>query len=519
MKLIKRFFVSLILDLNIILTLSLLFYLLIQYLLNIDFIFILVPVAILYYLLPCIILKKPLVYYLLFQNNDTNISFKNKRRKTILLLLGFNIVAYTSLALLNNTYKANYNIAGFNYYPYNVHLKVDKDVQEKIDFINNTNQSPKEYIFELFKTNDVVILGERLHPEMTQWDLIYDIVSDKRFIDSIGNLFTEYGAFDYQYLADEYFTTKYSSEIELDKATSNLLRHFYGDWEKTNIFHFFKKVNKLNQTLPDSLKIKEHFTGNNLYPNNIKTNKEFLENCKITERTYDSMMAVNVINPFKKIKKESNRKKCLVITNFRHSFDENKKGFDGKKPKKFKNEASYILKEFNGRSVNVLIHSNCLKTKTSMYWLRPTNNSSWDKAFEKCGNKSIGFNLEKSPFGEDKFDMIGKYKDTKYKDVATGYIFYKSRFDWWFQIMPPYRMDNFEKEYTRRSLLEGVSKEKIEREILFYKNDNNIFVPMPIMTLMTYSYPNRIIILYQFLSIIGTFILLVLLLKCVINIK
>ena len=184
-------------------------YYLLQLVCNTNFNYILLVVASLYYLLSYFILKKSIFKYL----------FNNVRKKTKVLLMGVNIVLYLLIMLLNNTHNSKYSFLGIDYYPYNVHLKVDKDVQEKIDFINNTNQSPKEYIFELFKTNDVVILGERLHPEMTQWDLIYDIVSDKRFIDSIGNLFTEYGAFDYQYLADEYFTTKYSSEIELDKAS------------------------------------------------------------------------------------------------------------------------------------------------------------------------------------------------------------------------------------------------------------------------------------------------------------
>jgi len=143
------------------------------------------------------------------------------------------------------------------YYPYNVHLASDKDIKEKVEFINNTDKSAKDYVIELFDTYDVVILGERLHLENTQWDLIYDIVSDERFYSKVGNIFTELGSVDYQYLADEYMAKTYSSEVELDKATTKLVYVADGFTEKINYFNFFKKLYKLNLTLPDSLKIRE----------------------------------------------------------------------------------------------------------------------------------------------------------------------------------------------------------------------------------------------------------------------
>ncbi|HET9825741.1 MAG TPA: hypothetical protein VFP87_10410 [Chitinophagaceae bacterium] len=60
-----------------------------------------------------------------------------------------------------------------------------------ISFLNNQTTSAKDYILNLFKNHDIVIVCERNHDEFTQYDLILDIVNDKRFIQTVGNVFTE----------------------------------------------------------------------------------------------------------------------------------------------------------------------------------------------------------------------------------------------------------------------------------------------------------------------------------------
>ena len=46
---------------------------------------------------------------------------------------------------------------------------------------------------ELFDKYDHVILCERHHQEMTQDDMIFDLITDKRFVDKVGVVFTEIG--------------------------------------------------------------------------------------------------------------------------------------------------------------------------------------------------------------------------------------------------------------------------------------------------------------------------------------
>ena len=47
-------------------------------------------------------------------------------------------------------------------------------------------EDPIEYVFNLFETPDVVILGERDHRDVTQYELINKLIADHRFAERIG---------------------------------------------------------------------------------------------------------------------------------------------------------------------------------------------------------------------------------------------------------------------------------------------------------------------------------------------
>ena len=71
--------------------------------------------------------------------------------------------------------------------------KHDKKIDKYIDFLKKNNSSAKDYVLDLFKKNDLVILCERDHRENTQYDFISDLISDPRFVKNVGNVFTEIG--------------------------------------------------------------------------------------------------------------------------------------------------------------------------------------------------------------------------------------------------------------------------------------------------------------------------------------
>ena len=426
----------------------------------------------------------------------------------IVSVLLFYLFSFVGIKSLNNAYPCYTKYAGFHYYLYNKHYPYNDHLKTKTDFIKNQNTSPKEYIFNLFEKYDIVILGETGHEEMTQWELFYDIVSDERFISNVGHVFTEFGSNEHQYLSDEYFTTQYESETELKKATINLLRYegVIEFWSCQNIFEFFKKVNLLNQTLPDSLKIKEYFTDVYAFGEGVKNTEDYTK--KILKR--DSMMANTVIKRFEDIQKESNRKKCLVIMNYRHSFN-----YSNLQPvEKLRDATSYIFHHFPHITANVLIHRHAIKFPLLD---EPINKSTWDKAFDLCENKPVGFDFKGTPFGNDYFDLFmgwGRRDTITFKDIYTGYIFYKPLSEYWFQTGIPNAFDDFEDEYKRRFLLRRGSlayveqvMESIEDTRINYANDSSY--------ILHYIYNNIEVTIYLIFFLLGNAVVVFILLYTV----
>ena len=60
-----------------------------------------------------------------------------------------------------------------------------------IDFLQCQNTSAVDYVFELFEKYDIIILGERDHRDMSQYQFVSEIISDRRFIQNVGHIFTE----------------------------------------------------------------------------------------------------------------------------------------------------------------------------------------------------------------------------------------------------------------------------------------------------------------------------------------
>jgi len=57
----------------------------------------------------------------------------------------------------------------------------DKAIGKYVQFLQQQKQTPVDYVMSLFQTYDLVVLCERSHPEVTQYDLIYELAADKRF--------------------------------------------------------------------------------------------------------------------------------------------------------------------------------------------------------------------------------------------------------------------------------------------------------------------------------------------------
>jgi len=333
------------------------------------------------------------------------------------------------------------------------------------DFIKHKTQDPTDYVFELFKKYDVVVLSERFHPEYTQYELIFKIIKDKRFIKNVGNIFTEIGSVSFQDTLNTYLHTSFKNEDELNKSTAILQRNSDGVhplWSCTNHFDLLKLVNKLNNKLPDSSKI-------NWYYSDIPVNWE-----KMTRENYlkgytplkrDSIMAINIINHYKNNVLKEKRKKALVILNTNHGYGVlNQKTATGIS---WLDSAAtnYLMKALPGRIANVMMN-------TATYIFTPIQYGKWETAFKIAGNPDAGFNFKGSPFGDDKWDgFFLTPRSFTYKDVFTGYIFYKPLNQQFKEEGYPYEYVNFQDTLLRRASC--VNPQEVKKSHIFINQYNN----------------------------------------------
>lgn len=349
---------------------------------------------------------------------------------------------------------------------------INSETKKYADFINTHSQDPVDYVFGLFEKYDLVVLSERLHPEYTQYELITKIVNDKRFVDKVGNIYTECGSISFQDTLDTYLKTNFPDEDSLNKATAFLQRNsnaIWPLWSNTNLFDFLKHVNKLNSNLIDSLKMHWYFTD-------IPVNWEVMTPSKYRElpqgNKRDKMMADHIIDVYKsKVERKERRKKGLVIMNTRHGYglirDNN-----GKKTNHISNQnntTAFLMDLLPGKVGNVMINTVSLRFYLCF---TPIQDGKWDRAFALSGNPDVGFDFQNSLFGRDRFDasVDNPSDELNYEDVFTGFIFYKPLEQQIEKTGFPYMFDNFEDSILRRAKCVSLSyAEGCKNEIENYK--------------------------------------------------
>lgn len=350
-------------------------------------------------------------------------------------------------------------------------------VEKYTDFLHQNKSDIKDYIFGLFKQYDHVILCERAHREMTQYDLIYDIVSDSRFVDSIGNLFTEIGCVDSREAYKKFVDKEYKSEEEVDSCLASFMtinQSVHLLWPNTNWFYFLKRLYYLNH-------------GKSRQVNLLFSDRDWIDRTELDSR--DSIMAENIISTLK----ADSLKKSLIIMNYRHAY---------LTPG---NCGHYILQAFPGKVANVMINTgsaDLIDLLLGNETITPALHGKWDAAFRQVKDSNYAFDFDGSPFGEDDFDHFvlpwNKVRALKYKDMFTGFIHYKApeeQFEsiGYNHIFDP---DNEKQLRARESAMKGYSldywKELLENGIIrqngieFYYSygirQNQIFIMMFVWT-------------------------------------
>lgn len=273
------------------------------------------------------------------------------------------------------------------------------------DFLKKNRQDINDYILGLFEQYDHVILCERAHREMTQYDMIYNLVTDPRFVDEVGNVFTEIGNVESRDAYKAFVGTNYANESAVDSCLSSFMvdnQSVHLLWPNTNWFEFLKKMYYFNNNHDKKVEI-------------LFSDRNWIERKELNFR--DSIMADNIINTIK----SDSINKSLIIMNYRHAYlTPGNCGY-------------FVSRSFPGKVANVLINT-CKAYLPAIIMgkemMVPIQDGKWDVAFEQIPDSCYAFDLKSSPFGNDRFDHFvlpwDPVSSLKYEDVFTGFIFYKS---------------------------------------------------------------------------------------------
>jgi hypothetical protein len=298
--------------------------------------------------------------------------------------------------------------------------QVNSAITPYVSFLKEHKQSAKEYIPDLFKTHDIVVICERFHGEFTQYDLFTDIVTDKRFIENAGHVFTEIGLSSNTEALNNFLHTRNLPDETIKKQIMFFQRNCspWPVWSNANYSFFLDKIYKANNKIAAKKAI-------NVYPSDLLFSWTDADSSAMTDLrkmmlNRDSLIASQIIARFDEIvNADLKRRKALVIMNFRHAFNA---VFIFPGGRSQKNVAWYLFNKYKDRVANVFLNTVAFDNNENM---KLVQDGKWDASLKKTGLNSLGFDFANSPFGKDSFDIWPLKSDFIYTDVFTGFIYFQ----------------------------------------------------------------------------------------------
>lgn len=349
-------------------------------------------------------------------------------------------------------------------------------VRPYIDFLeNNEFPSAKEYILSKFETNDIVIFSERFHHDLTQYDVIMEVVRDERFN---GHIYTEIGVENLterfnRFLMNSELTPK-EKEIELRKLYRDLSPSIV--WGPYNYYLMLSEVWEINK----NRKVKDKILIFPLDPwldyNSIQTHREWAAHWYfIYQSKYrDAIMGDNFVSNYEKVRNE--KPKALAILNTIHGIKQYPTYLPLPTRPLVRRSGEFIWKTYPGKTFVVYINCSCSDEVVGL-----SNDGIIDAAFEYTKKDNIGFDLKGTPIGNSKFDLFGFGEgydtDTDYNFIYDGMIFYKPLKNMVMKVGVPnlYPDEDEELWFNRVSLIRGITPEeaKANRELANFRKEFN----------------------------------------------
>lgn len=339
-------------------------------------------------------------------------------------------------------------------------------------FLKDQYSTAKEYLIGQFKKYDMVVVCERHHREITQYELFLEVVKDPYFVENVGLIYTEIGIVNQGKRINEFLRSPLVDSAASRRELTSLFRDSDSSpyWHAYNFPWFLWELFKFNQTLPADKKIALYPTGEAFDWAEIKDSSDF---SAWEEETYkvlrDLTLAGNLICNF-----EANpRGKALVIMNNKHAFMRSYTMGDGRE-----NYAATdsLLQYFGERLCSVYL----MGLAPVDGRMEVVKNGEWDRYFRAAGKTDVGFDLASSPFAGEICDLIPSTAKEKYMygDIFTGLIYYRPieehlLVEGW----PGFVDESFRKEFERRvKIFCQASDIEFSEEFLRYHIDkiNNV---------------------------------------------
>ena len=343
-------------------------------------------------------------------------------------------------------------IITFLLFTLSINLLGQTKVADLSDCLNESSTSPKEYILNLFKTNDIIIIGERDHRDTTQYNLLLDIFSDEKFIHEVGYIYTEVGCTNRTQWTNRILKSTYKNDADFDKQLIKLYREldFNPLWEKYNMYKYLKGIYSINKTLKDNEKLTIGLTDLAFDWKGMSRKKysdfENILNAEVNSR--DSIMAENFIRLFENQIPKNGKRKALVILSFPHAIKMDLNPYGSK----LKRTGSYIADKYKER-VKIVAFNSIYFGKYNSNNRSLIDSGKWDAAFEKTSCNPVGFDIKDTPFGTTVYEE-GYGTQKTFQEIMDGIIFYFPFYNFKCTVGIPNVVDkSFSKELMRRTIL------------------------------------------------------------------
>ncbi len=224
-------------------------------------------------------------------------------------------------------------------------------------------QSARDHLVDLFKTYDLVALGES-HWSAPNHDFLRELIRDPRLVDTgVRNVVVEFGNARYQSIADDYVGGK--------RVSINQVRKIWRDttvimaWDSPVYEEFFRTVREVNRTRPPNRRLRVLLGDPPIDWPNVKTKADY-ERFADRDLSFAAVVEADVLNW---------GEKALLIAGGTHFLNPREDRPD--LPAKSRNAADLIRRRYPGR-IFAIYNTQYIPTDKTLPWLLELRRSAFE---------------------------------------------------------------------------------------------------------------------------------------------